>query len=470
MCLPGQVFSRSCVYTQLTLDSYYENDGTADPPYGQTDRYCESSISLAKLYHGDGSVYWNMGYPFNSNYCEATNGDIHVYFASISSTSPTLVCKDVTTDSDGDGLPDTLDDCPNQWGQVNSTTDPGGQFTGCPPSSCANGIQDAYETGVDCGGACSAECAPVDPDYCFNGIRDPEESGVDCGGSCSTECSEVCPPGYEWLEDNCQGDGESRCMWIYSKDLYGNCQPGSASADDICRVGIEAQGLDPADYSSVCVAIADPVWEASSDPDPGDPPAPSPDNPAGSATDPDQITDPPTSPGQATETTTTDVSESDNGDGTVTRVTNITINKSATDGSGTESTTITRTEIIDGSGNVISSTETRDTTLPPEENIENYDYSIGDADYQGYSSSDAPGEDSISGLLDGWASSNPVSDHIKQTKILTVNEAACFNYVYKGNPVEFCFNKPFMTDFYLVFKGILISLASIFGIFIIFRR
>jgi len=52
-----------------------------------------------------------------------------------------------------------------------------------PEGSCANGILDFNETGVDCGGVCPNDC-PAVPDTCTNGIMDGDETDLDCGGSC----------------------------------------------------------------------------------------------------------------------------------------------------------------------------------------------------------------------------------------------------------------------------------------------
>lgn len=54
----------------------------------------------------------------------------------------------------------------------------------CPPcQSCTDGIQNQGERGVDCGGPCPP-CAT-----CVDGIRNGDEEGVDCGGSCPRECT-----------------------------------------------------------------------------------------------------------------------------------------------------------------------------------------------------------------------------------------------------------------------------------------
>lgn len=93
--------------------------------------------------------------------------------------------------------------------------------------SCSNDVQDASETGVDCGGACPAcvsgggcgsnrdcqsgycnaffECEEAS---CSDGIKNGLESGVDCGGSC----------------ESCQGNGE--------------CSSGLDCASGICNAGL----------------------------------------------------------------------------------------------------------------------------------------------------------------------------------------------------------------------------------------
>ena len=49
-------------------------------------------------------------------------------------------------------------------------------------ATCSDGIQNGTETGVDCGGSCSAcVAAPT----CSDGVKNGTETGVDCGGSCS---------------------------------------------------------------------------------------------------------------------------------------------------------------------------------------------------------------------------------------------------------------------------------------------
>lgn len=48
-------------------------------------------------------------------------------------------------------------------------------------ASCADGISNQGEDGVDCGGPCLRDCAT-----CYDGISNQGEEGVDCGGPCSS--------------------------------------------------------------------------------------------------------------------------------------------------------------------------------------------------------------------------------------------------------------------------------------------
>jgi hypothetical protein len=74
--------------------------------------------------------------------------------------------------------------------------------------TCSNGITDGTETDVDCGGLCTADCAPgkhclVGADCqsgictnnvcttpsCSDGVKNGTETDVDCGGSCVANCA-----------------------------------------------------------------------------------------------------------------------------------------------------------------------------------------------------------------------------------------------------------------------------------------
>jgi len=70
-----------------------------------------------------------------------------------------------------------------------------------PPAAdatCADGIQNQGETGVDCGGPNCQAC--VADATCTDGIQNGDETGVDCGGSCPDACPD--PDGKVEVTDN----------------------------------------------------------------------------------------------------------------------------------------------------------------------------------------------------------------------------------------------------------------------------
>ncbi len=89
-----------------------------------------------------------------------------------------------------------------------------------PTPTCNDGVQNGDETGVDCGGSCTA--CTVSPS-CNDGVQNGDETGVDCGGSCPA-C--VAP-------DSC-GDGvcgnSETCLSCASD--CGTCPSGPA--DTVC--------------------------------------------------------------------------------------------------------------------------------------------------------------------------------------------------------------------------------------------
>jgi len=56
-----------------------------------------------------------------------------------------------------------------------------------PLGHCENGVQDADETGIDCGGSDCVSCPT-----CLDGIQNGNETGTDCGGNCEFCPQEIC--------------------------------------------------------------------------------------------------------------------------------------------------------------------------------------------------------------------------------------------------------------------------------------
>ena len=95
-----------------------------------------------------------------------------------------------------------------------------------PTPTCNDGIQNQGETGVDCGGPCTA-CAS-----CNDGIQNQGETGVDCGGPCS-----ACPS----CNDGIQNQGET------DVDCGGPC-----AACPTCNDGVQNQGETGVDCGGPC--------------------------------------------------------------------------------------------------------------------------------------------------------------------------------------------------------------------------
>ena len=99
-------------------------------------------------------------------------------------------------------------DCPEGYDCVNSSCELGnGAGGGTPlPEYCSNGIKDAEETDIDCGGMCapcaeSQACSSGDDcasknclmgvcqaSTCSDGLHNGDESDVDCGGVACPSC------------------------------------------------------------------------------------------------------------------------------------------------------------------------------------------------------------------------------------------------------------------------------------------
>ena len=97
--------------------------------------------------------------------------------------------------------------------------DCGGSCTPCVAiATCEDSIQNGTETGVDCGGTCTP-CV-MDP-TCTDGIQNGDETDIDCGGSCAP-CI-----GVPTCDDNIQNGNETGI------DCGGSCTPCPTCDDNI---------------------------------------------------------------------------------------------------------------------------------------------------------------------------------------------------------------------------------------------
>lgn len=74
--------------------------------------------------------------------------------------------------------------------------------------TCADGIQNQDETGIDCGGSYCLPC-----DNCVDGIQNQDETGIDCGGSiCCAPCIFTCSDGIQNQDETGVDCGGSSCQ------------------------------------------------------------------------------------------------------------------------------------------------------------------------------------------------------------------------------------------------------------------
>jgi hypothetical protein len=139
------------------------------------------------------------------------DGDI---FATICFTNETLSA----TALDADRLRVT-----NTTGMVVGPVANDGAVNDCAVPTCNDGIQNGDETGVDCGGSCTACATPT----CSDGLQNGTETGVDCGGSCAPCVATTC------------GEGSS---------VFNMC------VSDVCNIAVGAQAcvdLTVANFTNV---------------------------------------------------------------------------------------------------------------------------------------------------------------------------------------------------------------------------
>jgi hypothetical protein len=126
----------------------------------------------------------------------------------------------------------------------------------CTEPSCNDDLQNGSETGVDCGGGCTAcdvgvkcddnnDCTGkyckdgVCADPCTSGVKEPSETDKDCGGECATKCGN----GLKCI-------GEDDCESAVCKN--GKCQAPS------CSDSIKNQDESFDDCGGVCSALGKP--------------------------------------------------------------------------------------------------------------------------------------------------------------------------------------------------------------------
>ncbi|MDP4999052.1 MAG: fibronectin type III domain-containing protein [Saprospiraceae bacterium] len=123
---------------------------------------------------------------------------------------------------------------PSNWSDmctfIGGITTSGNCNNGIPEGqspNCFDGIRNQGETGIDCGGPCTA-CAT-----CFDGIQNQGETGVDCGGPCTP-----CPTCFDGIQN--QGEAGVDCggPCVPCPEVDACTTPTGLYADDITRFSV----------------------------------------------------------------------------------------------------------------------------------------------------------------------------------------------------------------------------------------
>lgn len=265
------------------------------------------------------------------------------------------------------------------------------------------------------------------PDYCHNNLKDATETGIDCGGSCSATCVSKCPSGtvfrtYTGAEGtSVAGQVFNGCVFVTNPDSFGNCPQGYLS--------FGAGACSTCDGTPECAsAYSEPEYLANEDVPLKEPSSTAPPGfetgslsiveSTSSSTD---TVDPSAPAGAQSQVTTTKTTT--NSDGTVT-TTNITNYYSGTGGTGT----IVGTKTVE--------------EVPLEENLENYDFSLGNVEGNTYDTTiEVPVENDIIGLVNDFISQSPLIAMFDTFEIRTSNAVCSVSAgVFYGKEIiiDFC--------------------------------
>jgi len=118
----------------------------------------------------------------------------------------------------------------------------------CSMPTCDDGIQNADETGVDCGG-------PICGDCCGNGVQDADETGIDCGGSVCAACP-TCPDDFLIVTEETFDGCAQPADWTVTSTGTGTVANGDFSFSTPIGSGIFPFADEPGDFSG-CIAVMD---------------------------------------------------------------------------------------------------------------------------------------------------------------------------------------------------------------------
>jgi cysteine-rich repeat protein len=161
-----------------------------------------------------------------------------------------LLITATAADSDGDGLADPLDDCPNHANPDQADTDGDGIGDACDLATCGDGVQ-AYQEGCDDGNlvpgdGCDASCQ-TEGIACSNGLDDDGDGVVDFGADFGCEsAADVSERGSAtpggWIlacDDGIDNDGDG---WVDYPTDPGCFSPAGRRENPACSDGVDNDG------------------------------------------------------------------------------------------------------------------------------------------------------------------------------------------------------------------------------------
>jgi len=175
-------------------------------------------------------------------------------------------CGVAEGDSDFDGVADCNDNCPTTINPGQEDCDGDGVGAACDDDGkncCSDGIQNAEETDIDCGGRCDANClygegcnvpADCESNYCIGGTGEATcgcADDNDCGGDVCDTASHFCQQCN--LDTDCAGYGDA--CYPESCDVDNQCVADAPTCSEPTFYGVVSRESDGALFSIRCQLI-----------------------------------------------------------------------------------------------------------------------------------------------------------------------------------------------------------------------
>lgn len=295
--------------------------------------------------------------------------------------------------------------------------------------------------------ACSA---PVDPAHCSNKSKDYDETGIDCGGSCSAQCVSKCPNGTTTLTQLSGPlgpiDTYGFCFAVTGRDAYGNCP-------------MEGTNWFPATQnlngviSKTCISLPQlPIMAADSV----------------TAGNLPTFTPPPALAGGTLSVTTTTTSGNGSSTSTTTTSGDAGVGTGSGSGGAGSSSSSSSTTTTNGDGTTTTTTINNNSTAP-EDNPGNYTMPNvpGENKYDGAKDSDKPEKKTINTLLNSWVNSSPLVGMVRSFTLTGSGSPVVTGVTVYGRSVDFDFTRYDAT--FQILGGILVLIVHGFAILVVVR-